>query len=542
MNKKAKKATIHKKSSFDFLRKTPNWLIASILYGLSWCMLFNTNLAFLAWFAFVPLFFSLEEKRSFWEFYKTSLFFFLVAIPIICHGFLITPKEQGSVFIAAVIEIIMSTGSFALLYPVQKKFGFSRSLVAFPFIIALWEWFYQWLDFTFGYVMLSHSQTQNTWLIQYIDLFGVWSIASWVMGFNVLIYLQLKRFKGQYFDMPFIKQMVFICLIMVVPPLIYANIRYNNIESQPKRQINITLINTDFSLNINTYELYIKKLERLTHITDSTDYELNQRRQKTDLYVWHEGAVDFGNDQTFYNFIDSAVNDWKTPLLTGMQIIPADAGKIDRRRVNRAALIQKGSNEDNFLFYDKVHLAPGREKIPYHQFLALLPGFPVAINDSRWFKSGYKVSLINLQTRNKQNIKIGTPICMEQNYPVIWSDMAMAGAECFVQLSFEAWWSMGYFKKQMANITRLRCIETRRYAARCSNGGSTQFTNAFGEITALATNREGSLSDDVKLYQKVSFFSEHQWVYPFFCFIFIVTYFFVSVLPKISSLNQDISN
>ena len=267
--------------------------------------------------------------------------------------------------------------------------------------------------------------------------------------------------------------MAFVCLIMILPPLIYADIRYNNIEGQPKRQINITLINTDFSLNINTYKLYIRKLERMTHLTDSTDYEFKQQKQSTDLYVWHEGAVDFGNDRTFYNFIDSAVRDWKTPLLTGMQIIPADASKNDRRRVNRAALIQNGSNEINCQFYDKVHLAPGREKIPYHQFFSLFPGFPVAVNDSGWFKGGKQVTLISLQTRKKQKVKIGTPICMEQNYPAIWSDMANAGAECFVQLSFEAWWTMGYFKKQMANITRLRCIETRRSAARCSNGGST---------------------------------------------------------------------
>ncbi len=538
MNKKAKKATIPEKNRFIFFRKIPNWLIAAILYGLSWCMFFGYNLSFLAWFAFVPLFYELEKKDSFLEFYKTTLYFFVVATLILAHGFLITPKEQGSVLIAAAIEIIMSTGSFALLYPIKKKLGFARSLVIFPFLIALWEWFYQWLDFTFGYVMLAHSQAQNTWLIQYIDLFGVWSIASWVIGFNVLVYLQLKKFKGQYFDVPFLKRISLVCLAMILPPLVYADLRYVEIEGQPKRQINITLINTDFGLNINTYKLYIKKLERLTHLTDSIDYEFKQRRQATDLYVWHEGAVDYGNDQTFYNFIDSAVRDWKTPLLTGMQIIPANASKTDRRRVNRAALIQSGSNESNCQFYDKVHLAPGREKIPYHQYLSFFPGFPVAVNDSGWFKSGNKVSLISLQTRNKQNVKIGTPICMEQNYPAIWSDMVLAGAECFVQLSYEAWWKMGYFKKQMAYITRLRCIETRRSAARCSNGGSTQFTNAFGEIYAICSTPEGSVSANINLYQKRTFFAGHQWFYPVFCLIFIILYFFVLVFPKINLFNN----
>jgi apolipoprotein N-acyltransferase len=99
---------------------------------------------------------------------------------------------------------------------------------------------------------------------------------------------------------------------------------------------------------------------------------------------------------------------------------------------------------------------------------------------------------------------------------------------------------MGYFKKQMAYITRLRCIETRRCAARCSNGGSTQFTNAFGEIIASAKTPEGSLSTNVNLYQKISFFSEHQWFYPVFCLIFIVMYCVVSVITKINMLKNDI--
>ena len=162
----------------NYLNAPPNWLVSSVLYGLSWCMFFDANLSFLAWFAFVPLFYDLEKKNSFWSFYKTGLFFSVVAYLIICHGFLFTAGNHLLVIAGSANELLMSSFAFALLYPFKKKFGFSRALIMFPFIIALWEMAYQWLDHSYGYLMLSHSQCQNTWIVQFIDLFGVWSIAT----------------------------------------------------------------------------------------------------------------------------------------------------------------------------------------------------------------------------------------------------------------------------------------------------------------------------------------------------------------------------
>ncbi|NTW32098.1 MAG: apolipoprotein N-acyltransferase [Bacteroidetes bacterium] len=515
--------TVKKNNSyFKLICKTPNWLISAILYGFSWNMFFDVNLSFIAWFAFIPLFISLENKNTFWSFYKPALFFSLVAYFIICNGFLLVPQKVLLVFAGALDELLMSSISFALFYPFKKKFGFDKSLIIFPFIIALWEWIYQWLDNTSGYLMLSHSQCQNIWIIQFIDIFGVWSIASWVMAFNVLLFFQFKKNQKKLFSFSFIKKISFICCIMILPPLIYMQIRYMQISKQPKQEINITLINTNFSLFASdTYNGYISKIERLTYITDSIDFELKNRGAKSDLYVWHEAAVDHGNDKMFYGFIDTAVTDWKTPLLVGMQMIPYDAPSNDRRRVNRATLIQRGISQIEYQYYDKVHLSPGYEKIPYLNFLSKIPFFPISINDSGYYKAAKHIQLIELKTQDGRKIKLGTPICVEQNYPAIWSDMAVAGAECFVQLSYEAWWPTKYFQKQMANITRLRCIETRRSVGRCSNGGITEFIDSYGSIKLQAETPEGSLTTQLSLNNEITFFSKYYWNYPVLCLLFI---------------------
>lgn len=506
----------------------PLWLLAALLFGFSWSMFFDVNLAFLAWFAFMPLFIELEKKETFWSFYGTACLFSVTAYLIIGHGSLVIAAKQWLIFLAALDELFMPTVSFALLYPFKKRFGFNKALLLFPFIISLWEWIYQKFEHTFSYPMLSHSQSNNVMFVQYIDIFGVWSIACWVMLFNVLLFLLYKKVSPNFSPLKIMKGLAGISAFMILPVLSYYVIRYNYVNENRTGEINITLIKTDFDLlgkpGETKYEKAVREVERLTFLTDSIDYEFNLRSFKSDLYVWYEGAVDFGNQKIFTDFIDTAVNDWQTPLLTGMQILPENTYPEDKRLVNRAALFHINENTKTELqYYDKVRLSPGHERIPYHELLAKLPGFPVPLNSPAFFKNADSVSLIELKTQGGRKVKLGTPICLEQHYSYIWSDMAEAGAECFVQLGFESWWSVPYFLKQIDNIVRLRCIETRRSLARCVNGGMTGFIDPLGNIYAETDKREGTVTASIFLYSDVTFFSRHQYIFPVLCTLLILS-------------------
>lgn len=76
-------------------------------------------------------------------------------------------------------------------------------------------------------------------------------------------------------------------------------------------------------------------------------------------------------------------------------------------------------------------------------------------------------------------------------------------------LNFESWWKTVYFKKQMAGITRLRCIETRRATARYSNGGMTEFIDCHGNILVRAKESQGSLTANLPLNKEMTFFSKY---------------------------------
>lgn len=516
--------TVNKLSSLLLYQRFPKWLLSAILYGISWSYLGGLNLSFIAWFAFVPLFVDLENRNTFRAFYSRALSFSAIAYLIICHGFLFTARVHYLIFIGAADELFLTSISFALIYPFKKRYGFKTALMIFPFVISLWEWLYQQFEHTTGYLMLSNSQCRNIWFIQYIDLFGVWSIGCWVMLFNVLLFFQYKKLLVTPKSFAVKKKLVWICLVMLIPPLLYFAFKHWQYDTKPGKQINITMINSQFTIWDSSPDRWANKIERLTFLTDSIDYELKSKHLKSDLYLWSEGAIDYGNDTAVTHFINTAINDWQTPLLTGMQFIPEDAVKDDFRRVNRAALFD-GNSQNKNNFYDKLILFPIRERIPYHELLAKTFHLPYKITDPSFLKEGNGIKLIDLKIENGRKVKIGTPICQEQNYPEIWSAMVVKGAECFVQLSFESWWYLDYFKKQMADITRLRSIETRRCVARCSNGGVTDFIDPLGRIYSSAGKSEGAVTASVSLISDgATFFSEHQNIFPLFCIAMVFSF------------------
>lgn len=531
------RAANNKSSSILLYQRFPMWLFAAILYGISWSYFGGINLSFLAWFAFVPLFVDLENRDTFRAFYSRALLFSAVAYVIICHGFLFTARVHYLIFIGALDELFLTSVSFALIYPFKKRYGFRTALMIFPFVISLWEWLYQQFEHTTGYLMLSNSQCRNTWFIQYIDIFGVWSIACWVMLFNVLLFFQYKKLKTDPKSPAIKKKFVWICLAMLVLPLLYFAFKHWQYDTKSGKHLNVTMINSQFSIWDSEPDRWATKIEKLTFLTDSINYELKSKNLKSDLYVWHEGAIDYGNDTSITHFINNAIIDWQTPLLAGMQFIPADAVKDDMRRVNRAALFDNDpQNKNNF--YDKVRLFPLRERIPYHELLLKIPSFPYKINDPSFLKEGKEIQLIDLKIENEKKVKIGTPICQEQNYPGIWSDMAVKGAECFIQLSFESWWYLDYFKTQMADITRLRCIETGRYAARCSNSGVTEFIDAFGNIYSPAEKKDGVTKANLSIIDSVTFFSNHQYIFLLICLLAVFTFTIYSEFGQVRLKNK----
>lgn len=517
------------KTKADIIKKFPLWLIGAILYGISWPMPWSVNLSFLAWFAFVFLFLAIKEADTFWRFWSPTWIFTFIAYTICSGWFLDIPTNKMLIILGAVSESLNFPTAFIPLYFLKRRIGFNKALWALPFLFVISEWLYGSLEHYLGYLMVVHSQTANPWLIQYVDLFGYLSVTFWVIGFNVLIYRALAKSSYRVCSTVFFKRLAIISLAMLSLPLIYAWRRNIQLGQERSDAITISMIHTMFAPK-PTEEQMLKQLDRTVELTDSLDYYDKKKNKHSDLYVWHEGAIPSGNTKGIQNFVQGAVNDWQIPLLSGMEYYERYQDTRLWQPVNRVVLFPVPMDSTSELpFYDKIILAPGWEGIPY---LSVLKKLGVHFPDENTYKrKGEQIRLFTLTVNNRQ-VKIGTPICFEQDAPFLWNKMVLLGADCFVQVSFESWFGQTYFQKQVGYITRLRAIETRHSIARCSNGGLTFFVDAFGRIYAPAPRSESVTTARVALSRTVTFYTRHQYLFPMICLLVSIGFFAAAFYRK----------
>ncbi len=510
--------------------KFPLWLVGALLYGISWPMPWNINLSFLAWFALVFLFISLKNKESFGRFFATVWIFSFITHTICSGWFLDIPTNKFLIIAGAINESLAFPLPFIPFYFIQKRAGFNRSIWVLPFLFVLGEWIYSTLPHNLGFLMAVHSQTANTWLIQFIDLFGSLSVSFWVFSFNVFIFSALEKYQYRFNSPRFQLRLVIIVFVMIGLPLIYAQFRNHQLALEKSDSITITMVHTLFPPNQKTDQQILNNLDRIVEITDSTSYYHHKTGVHTDLYVWHEGAIPSGNTNAIRRFVQSAVNDWHAPLLAGMQYYEPVPGSELWKPLNRVILFSPDPDTTQPMpFYDKINLAPGWESIPYLSFFHKSGiRFP---HENKFHRAGESMRLFTVSAGDRL-VNIGTPICFEQNVPSIWNRMVLMGADCFVEVSYESWFGQTYFQKQVAYITRLRAIETRHSVARCSNGGLTFFVDAFGRIYSPAPACESVTTDSLTLSNKITFYTRHQNFFPLLCLIVSAGYAVLVLLSK----------
>lgn len=466
------------------LQNFPLWLLCGILYGLSWPIFEELNLSFLAWFAFVPLFIFLEKNRyNFWK--SMGGAYAAMVVFGACTAAWLFNFPQSTVEIAAIffLEEFYFFFPFLPFFFLQKKLGFQKALWLFPFLWTVWEWTYLHLEFTMGTHLSAYSQSSNIWLIQFIDLTGMWGVSFWLMLFNILIYKAFVQYGSNWRAKPFYLKTAKISAAMLALPLLYSAFAFQQYDNMAGDAISVSLIPTQYSAP------YMKQpesgrlvVEQTLHRTDSLAFAHRDQQAQSDLYVWPETGAPYSMGfSNLGSLLQEAVNDWDAALLTGCKGVPGDTTETDQRRYVSAALIS--SQQQAPTYHHKTALTPGQEMLPYHSLLAKIPNFSIPENDTRFYKKGQTSTPLNLTTRNGRSFKVGASLCFEQWYPHHWAALARNGADFYVHIAGEGWYGDIGFQQFMANVSRMRCIENRHGAARCANVGLSMFINPLGQMS-----------------------------------------------------------
>lgn len=473
---------------------TFNILLFAILYALAWLGQ-GYGLSFTAWFAFVPLFFVLDGKRSLRQKIFLSLIAMSLAHVLAFSWFLTVPQNTGFVYAFSLLECLLAGMPLVLFLRLKTIGHIGRVRVdswwLLPFLFGFWEWswHYSGAKIAFFMVGVGNSQAGLPFFIQWLDIVGIEGISCWVVLINVAIYKSLI-FKPLQKHPSVNGQLLVVRLgLAFVFPISYGFYQYAKYEQTPsdKDALHISLFRLD-ALPTGTHSFQedltfqIRYMEKMVHLTDSiVAQEKENAKPKSDLFVWYEGCF-FQGIPKIDSFVQQVVNDANTPILTGATIF------------NPAAKLWN-INATLLLSPNKPFSTPSVKQyfVPYWE---------------RDLVQNGKSHLFEIQNQYNKTFRIATPICFEQNVPDFWLTAARNGAEAFVQVAYEAWFGNTLGREpQISNITALRCIETKRWCARTSNGGATAIFNPLGQRIANANGAtlDGKISNNNEITLLVRF-------------------------------------
>lgn len=211
-----------------------------------------------------------------------------------------------------------------------------------------------------------------------------------------------------------------------------------------------------------------KDQEIRDHLEELT--EMAVRLGGIDLVIWPETALpDFVRVSRPSHALVKQMAGLGTPLLTGsMDISFSETG---RTYFNSSLLY--GTNGNIIAKYDKQHLVPFGEYVPFPRFMKKFT--PVEVD----FKGGTESMLFPLQGKASFSVLI----CFEDTVAPLAVNAVRNGARWLVNQTNDAWFDPSAQSEQHLAHAVFRCVENRIPMARCCNTGITCTIDAYGNVT-----------------------------------------------------------
>jgi apolipoprotein N-acyltransferase len=268
-----------------------------------------------------------------------------------------------------------------------------------------------------------------------------------------------------------------------------------------------------------TRDMFERTLGELTDLSEkaaSTSGALDSKTGKVDLIVWPESpAPFFTNDPLFRNPVSAMARQTHTWVVTGaIGSTPVmQGGKSASQVFNSAGLISPAG--DWTARYDKVHLVPFGEYLPFPRLFAFAGGLTKEVGE---FQHGASRAPLDAGST-----RLGTFICYESVFPGEVRQFSRQGAQVLVNLSNDGWYGDSGAYAQHLNQTRMRAIENDRWLLSATNTGVTASIDPYGRTVARLPRKErGALVAPYALTSVTTFYARHGDWFAWLCAIISV--------------------
>ena len=489
-------------------------LLSGLLIALS---LPGFNLSFLAWFALVPLFFSLRRKKPGKAFLLGLISGLFTAI-IILHFFPPLIVRLGKSYLLGIMTLLtlslyfaLYTGVFSLLLAIFQKRLTTRRTGAtnyFSLMILLpASWvslellqtrLFPGLPWTF--IFLGYSQWNHSTLIQIADITGIYGISFLIVLVNSALYLAIRK---KWLPGPIAAAVLFLASFL------YGQARIGEYDSISKEDaLKVAVLQGNI-------EALTKWDERKGNSIAERYLELNRRaaRDGPDLVVWTETAIPW-------------------PLGEGDDLVEACLAITAPSRAchlvgNPFPVAGKPSRFYNAAFF----ILPDGEIIDRYykiKLLAFAEAAPAGPESTTPFKA-HPASASYIAGGEQTPLstplgKFGLSICNENSYPDFIRTPVLQGAEYLVNMTNDAWFADKNPLTWHYMLNIFRAVENRRETVVASNVGISGFIDAAGRTKEKSDRLTAAvLVGEVHPGEELTFYTLRGDVFSYACVLLIIS-------------------
>lgn len=456
----------------------------AVLSGFLSILIFpNWNVGMLAWIVLLPLLAAIDGEslhKTFWTGWVAGCFHFLgtlywITVTMVLYGGL-------SKFFSAVMLVLLAMylaiyiGLFCLLLTYfQQHTPFPLILTA-PVVWVALEYLRSFFFIGFPWNFLGYSQVQFPVITQIADIAGVYDVSFLIVFVNAGLYMialskisRIMRFK------------IALAVLLIVGLCAgYGMSCLHTYSSGQKELITVAAIQGNIDQAIKWDRDHRQQIfdtyARLSRMSLA---------HQPDLIVWPETAVPFVfqyedlpftfHDEPYYKQqLLQLVHELNVPLLFGGLDLVAVPPPEKYYTLNSAFLL---SPQGKVLSkYDKIHLVPFGEYVPFENILFFVNRLTTAIGKVHP-GTMYEVMSFN-------DIPLSTVICFEVIFPNLVRKFVDRGARFLTTITNDAWFGKTAASYQHFAMVTFRAIENRVAFARAANTGISGFIDPCGRILA----------------------------------------------------------
>jgi apolipoprotein N-acyltransferase len=249
-----------------------------------------------------------------------------------------------------------------------------------------------------------------------------------------------------------------------------------------------------------------------------------------DLVVWPEAPSPFvESDPRFQEATTSITQAEHAPLIIGG--IGSDYSQDQQQWLDYNSAMVFASDGHRVGRYDKIHLVPFGEYIPFQQYLTFAHKLTGKVSS---FSRG-----VDRTTFRLNGHRYGVFICYEAVFADEVRHFAQLGAEVLVNISDDAWYGDTSAPWQHLNMVRMRAIENRRWILRATNNGVTAAIDPYGRVRqSIPRHQADALPAQYGFRDDITFYSAHGDVFALLCVLLSFAILLWSLKKQVKRIAQ----